>query len=127
MTQVLNDMWLTWWTQDSFGLEQWQYELLYILTSMLYALCVFASSLIFAYVGIYGSQNLHINLLHDLLGRKQSFYDVGIHCFQFFLPILSTISSSTMSKLYGSANNAVRRRSHLSDGSLVGSRRTSAQ
>ena len=100
MTQVLNDMWLTWWTQDSFGLEQWQYELLYILTSMLYALCVFASSLIFAYVGIYGSQNLHINLLHDLLGRKQTFYDVGIYQFkssccpfrQFLSPARCTVS-----------------------------------
>jgi len=75
LTQVLNDMWLTWWTQDVFGLPQWEYELLYILTSLLYALCVFASSMIFAYVGIYGSRNLHMNLLHDLLGRKQSFYD----------------------------------------------------
>lgn len=75
LTQVLNDMWLTWWTQDSFGLEQWQYQILYLLSSLLYALCTFGSAMVFAYVGIYGSQNLHIQLLHDILGRKQSFYD----------------------------------------------------
>lgn len=50
---------------------------------------VFASSLIFAYVGIYGSRNLHISLLHDLLGRKQAFYDVGIHQLSFDAAVFS--------------------------------------
>ena len=44
LTQVLNDMWLTWWTQDSFELPQAVYSLLYVLSSMIYASCTFCTA-----------------------------------------------------------------------------------
>lgn len=68
-------MWLTWWTQDLFHLPQPVYSLLYLLSSMLYASCTFATALIFAYVGIYGSRNIHIALLKSVLSNKMSFFD----------------------------------------------------
>jgi|EP01047_Picozoa_sp_COSAG01_P016021 hypothetical protein len=61
--QVLNDVWLTWWTEHEFDLPDWQYPLFYILTSMLYAISTFLTSLIWAFVGIFGSRNIHRALL----------------------------------------------------------------
>ena len=75
LTQVLNDMWLTWWTQDAFELPQWEYELLYIASSLLYASCTFSTALIWAYVGIYGSRNIHQALLSSVIAQRMSWFD----------------------------------------------------
>ncbi|KAJ1554992.1 hypothetical protein HK096_010528 [Nowakowskiella sp. JEL0078] len=72
---VGNNLWLTWWTDNQFGLSTLQYIIGYICLAVLMTISTYIYALFFAFSGTRASKNLHEKALERIMRAPVSFYD----------------------------------------------------
>ncbi|KAI8617195.1 P-loop containing nucleoside triphosphate hydrolase protein [Chytriomyces sp. MP71] len=75
LSRTGNDLWLTYWTDNTFRLTNTQYIIGYIIFALLMTLSTFGYALFFAFSGTRASRNLHDLALERILRAPTSFYD----------------------------------------------------
>ncbi|KAL7753538.1 hypothetical protein RI367_001313 [Sorochytrium milnesiophthora] len=75
VVRVLNDMWLTWWSETALPLTQAQIIGIYVGWGLLQSVLTMWSNIQFVYAGVRGSQRLHNAALNRIMRAPLSFFD----------------------------------------------------
>ncbi|ORZ33476.1 P-loop containing nucleoside triphosphate hydrolase protein [Catenaria anguillulae PL171] len=73
--RVGNDLWLTWWIRDSFGLGQGTYLGVYFAWGVAQATSYVLNGIQFAYAGVLASASLHRAAVYGVMRSPMSFFD----------------------------------------------------
>ena len=76
MQQGVN-VWLSWWTRDSFRLQLGAYMAIYAGLGLFSGICTYIRSIGIATLGIKGSTSLHAQLYDSVLASRMEWFD---HC-----------------------------------------------
>ena len=92
-TSAINDLWVTWWTQQKFELSNAAYNLIYLLGAVAFSLLTFTNGILWAQVGMLTAENIHAELLQSVLAGRMEFFDTTpvIHPVLLFLPFANEI------------------------------------
>ncbi|KAL7754318.1 hypothetical protein RI367_000299 [Sorochytrium milnesiophthora] len=75
LVRVFTDLWLTWWTEDKFGMPTKQYVLVYFALGVGQAIAFTANSAQFSVVGVRAARRLHAAAVKRIVYSPMSFFD----------------------------------------------------
>ncbi|ORZ33508.1 P-loop containing nucleoside triphosphate hydrolase protein [Catenaria anguillulae PL171] len=75
LLRVANDLWLTWWIRNSFGLSQGVYLGVYFAWGLAQSASYVLNGIQFAYAGVLASANLHREAVYGVMRSPMSFFD----------------------------------------------------